>query len=317
MRSAVLLLVGCVPVLSGCIGIPRYSATRTETKELATEPLTALDLSTFNGDVNVRSWDKPEVVMEINYKAYGTSEEAANANCETLTCDIQAEDGTLILKATKPSNQWSAAADFTITAPIDCGLKIHTSNGNVDIADFVAGANIKTSNGKIKLRNMADVVVAGSSNGTIDAAGMQGPVDFDTSNGRIMYSGRLVGEDNKFTTSNGRVEISLPEDSLTEVTAKTSNGRVKCDIPEQEVFKQKKNSMHVLVGTAKSEEPAAKANVRSSNGSITIKAIEEMEVVPGDMPTTPEGSEQGLPDIVSSESISSGQAEVADSALSF
>ena len=66
MRFAVLLLVGCLPAMTGCVGIPRFSATRTETKELATEPLTALDVSTFNGDVNLRSWDRPEVVMEIN-----------------------------------------------------------------------------------------------------------------------------------------------------------------------------------------------------------------------------------------------------------
>ncbi|MEM8735966.1 MAG: DUF4097 family beta strand repeat-containing protein [Planctomycetota bacterium] len=268
---------------SGCIS-SRFSAMRVETQELTTDPLVALDVSTFNGNVTIRPADEPKVEMEITYKAYGATQDAAEANVQELGCDIQADNGTLILKAVKPSDQWMAQAAFEVKAPRNCDLKIVTSNGTVDVADFDAPVKIQTSNGTVKLANISGSIDAGTSNGTIHANNTVGPIQLSTSNGRINFAGFLVGTENRFSTSNGRVEVALPVDCYAKVNAKTSNGKVKCSLPNEEL-KSGKRSLEALVGLPQPGQTQASLSVRSSNGSITLKPMDDLPPATTEQPS--------------------------------
>ncbi|MFN3188891.1 MAG: DUF4097 family beta strand repeat-containing protein [Aureliella sp.] len=301
------LLLATVCLLAsstGCIS-SRFSAMRVETQELTTEPLVALDVSTYNGNVTIRPADEQKVEMEVTYKAYGATQEDADANVKELTCDIQADKGTLILKATKPSNQWMASAAFDLKAPRNCNLKIVTSNGTVDVADFDSPIKVQTSNGTVKLANISGSIDAGTSNGTISAKNTVGPVQLSTSNGRINFAGYLVGTENRFSTSNGRVEVALPVDCYARINAKTSNGKVKCSLPNEEI-KASKRSLEAMVGLPQSGQPEASLSVRSSNGSITIKPMDEM-------PTT---SEQPSSEVAKASISDESDAEISGSEIS-
>ena len=109
MRTLLLLLA--VPLTVGC-NIPRFHATRTVKQTLETTPLQQIDLSSFNGDIDVEVHDQPTVDMTVDYKAYGESEGDAQEKCDLLDCEITAEEGVLKLKATKPSGIWMASANF-------------------------------------------------------------------------------------------------------------------------------------------------------------------------------------------------------------
>ncbi len=258
----------------GC-AIPSSQYSRTVSQTVETNPLLSLDLSTFNGSVSVETHELPTVDMEITYTGYGSTEKAAEENCERLDCEIEANDGMLTVRAVKPSDQWMGSASFKLKVPPDCALKLQTSNGRVSAVNVQASIEVRTSNGKIELKNIEGDIFAKTSNGTIDAANCLGKVNLSTSNGKVYYAGVLLGSENEIQTSNGKVNLKFPADSLTEVATKTSNGSITCELPTQRILDEGKRSFHAIVGQGDLDNFDSKISVRTSNGSIRIEPLEE------------------------------------------
>lgn len=275
MRNFALLL-GFIALAAGC-QVPTFESSRTVSQTIETQPLAALDLSTFNGSLDIQAHDQATIEMEITYTARGESEEAAEANCEELDCDISADNGRLIVKAVKPSDHWTSSAAFKLRVPANCELKLQTSNGKVEVADMLASVDASTSNGTISCMRIDGDVVAKTSNGTIALDRVNGAINLSTSNGKVSYAGRLVGTDNEIRTSNGRVTIQLPENALTEVDTNTSNGKIKCSFQTQRVLDEGKRSFHAIVGESDTSETTAQLKVKTSNGSITVEPLGEGE----------------------------------------
>jgi DUF4097 and DUF4098 domain-containing protein YvlB len=280
-----------VSSLTGC-SIPRFEHVRLEKQTLETQPLdasearqpiTKIDLSTFNGPIDVKPHDQSLVSMEIEYKAYGESEEEAELNADKLSCEYAVEDGVLSIRATKPREQWMASAGFKILIPRGCGVQLATSNGRVSVSDIDAAVAIDTSNGTITCTQIMGNVDAKSSNGTIELQRCQGSVSLKTSNGRVSYSGYLMGNENKIQSSNGRISIALDPQQAVEIESDTSNGKIQCSLPTQRILKESKKHYYAMVGEGPSES-AAKLSVRTSNGSINIDPISDDLETPSEIP---------------------------------
>lgn len=268
MRSLI-LLAGLLTIAAGC-HVPQYHFSRSVSETIETTPLSAVDLTTFNGGISVESHAEPTIEMEVTYKAYGMTEEQAEANCQLLAYDISADQGKLIIQATKPSDQWMASASFKLKVPETCAMKLRSSNGKISASDIAQTVDAHTSNGTIELKRISDSVTAKTSNGTVSVKDCTGTINLSTSNGRVLFAGELTGEDNVIHTSNGRVSIELPSDQLTEVATRTSNGSIQCSLPTQRVLEEGKKSFHAVVGEGDLRSTHAKLNVRTSNGSIKI-----------------------------------------------
>ncbi len=280
----ILLTAASLLILSsGCHIMPRFHSTRTVNDTIETEPLTAIDLTTFNGRVSVEPHDQPVVEMEVTYKAYGGSEEEAEQNCELLDYEVSADAGKLVIKATKPSDQWMAAAGFKLKVPKTCELYLRSSNGTITVRDMLAKVDAHTSNGTIDLQRIQHDVLAKTSNGTITVADCQGTVNLTTSNGKINYSGIPFGLDNELRTSNGSISVRLPADQLTEIATRTSNGSIKCELPTQRILEEGKRRFHAIVGDGQVELVENKMTMRTSNGSIKVRPVEQPESSGGEI----------------------------------
>ncbi len=276
MRSLAFLAAITVG-FTGC-AVPRFEHSRSVKQTIETEPLQAVDLTTFGGAISVEPHDQPWIDMEINYKAYADSRQQAQRNCEALDCDITADAGTLFVKATKPSGQRRSSASFKLKVPADCQLKLRTSNGRVGVVDIRAKCDVETSNGPISLKRIQDAIVARTSNGAISVEDCRGAIQLKTSNGRVTYSGLLAGSDNKIRTSNGAVNVKLDPQSLTELQTSTSNGRIHCSLTTQRVIAKSRREYHAVVGEG--DEPVGRLTIGTSNGSISIGALQNVKTWP-------------------------------------
>ncbi len=268
-------LVG-VAFFTGC-AIPRAQFDRVEQLEFETSPLTELDLSTFNGSIEVLPSASDVVIADITYRAYGSTPEEAQTYAERMDCNAEAEDGTLKLTMTKPKDLWMASASVKLQVPDSCALSLSTSNGRVSVSDFTAPVHVHTSNGRISLTRIAGDVVAQTSNGVIEVKDVLGTVQLKTSNGKIVCGGSFVGTENKISTSNGQIELHLDENACVEVDASTSNGSIKSSMEAKEVIHESKHSLHAIVGGGSPESQSA-VKLRTSNGSIRIKLSEPAEL---------------------------------------
>lgn len=270
MRSLSVILLSLTAC--GC-SLNTIDHVRTEKKTIDSDGLQSIDLSTYNGSIEVASHDASTVEAEMTFKAWGKSEGDARKNCEALRCKFSETDGTLNIKATKPAGQWSASASFVLRVPKACTLALTTSNGKVSVKNTDANVKLRSSNGAIECRELQGGVIAETSNGTIKVTNCgSGHVQLKTSNGKVSYSGRLTGNQNEITTSNGTIELELPLSQLSEVTARTSNGKISCDLPMTKVHEESKTSLHAVVGRGDGDHAAGSISIRTSNGSVKIGA---------------------------------------------
>lgn len=275
IRCTLVTLCAIAFTCGGC-SVARFEHQRVEKQTIKVQSaddsgevpvLAMIDLTTFNGAIDVRPHAAATVAMEVRYKAYGATPEEAQRNCERLSCDYEADGDVLVIKAVKPAGLMSAAVAFSLSVPESCSLKLKTSNGAIKVEQLTGSLSAETSNGSIDLQNVGDVV-ARSSNGALNIQGAIGKVDAKTSNGKIIYSGLLVGNENQLRTSNGRIEVELSPEQVVDVEGSTSNGRVACTIPDQKVLEESKRSLHTVTGSGTNVE--ARLRLSTSNGQITI-----------------------------------------------
>jgi DUF4097 and DUF4098 domain-containing protein YvlB len=202
-------------------------------------------LETFNGSVEISSWDQPNV--DISGTKYGPSQEAA----DQLHVDISHSPGAVEVRVQRPGDfRGNRGAKFSVKLPRGAVVeRITSSNGGIQLADATGPSRLRTSNGSIRIRGLrggveartsngpielTDVsggdVVARTSNGHIHGENIDGPLDATTSNGAINLA--VAGmQPVRVETSNGSVDLRLPANFSNSVRASSSNAQITLRAP--------------------------------------------------------------------------------------
>ena len=159
----------------------------------ATEPVD-LKIQTFDGTITVRSWDKNEVLVEIERR--GPDQSAA----EALVVNQTQEGNRIVIEAPNPRNQrnvvtfgsWqSQSVNFTVTAPRRVTLEARTGDGLIEAHDLQGTIDLNSGDGRIVASNLEGQVKAHTGDGSIDIDQRTGRVDADSGDGSIEIAGRL------------------------------------------------------------------------------------------------------------------------------
>lgn len=127
--------------------------------------------------------------------------------------------------------------DFDIVAPAQSDVKVHESDGPLDVNGFHGNIDLHASDGNITSQNCSGTVSLNTSDGKVQAAGLQGQLEISVSDGAITVdrsSGSLVlrssDGDTHLTGFNGELQARTADGKLfidgllTALTAKTSDG---------------------------------------------------------------------------------------------
>lgn len=262
MRALTLFCaVGCL-LSVGCTAW-NFSASRTQNLT-AGVPVERLVVKGTNGTISVRGEAVEKIQIQANLKAYGSTQEDADANLEEVVVQLEEREGDLIVFVEKP-RLFRGSVSFEIVAPPELALRLESSNGAVRTEGMIGRLDLETSNGTIVAHGVRDQVLADTSNGTIEIeAAAPVSVRADTSNGKITFSGAMRGDDNRLDTSNGTIRLNLSGGAL-QMKAKTSNGKITLD------GESLGKSAEVIVGETSGE--VARVNVGTSNGRIIVQTI--------------------------------------------
>jgi len=213
----------------------------------ATEPVD-LNLKTFDGTVTVRSWDKNEVLVEIERRA---PDQAAT---EALVVN-QTQDGNKItIEALSPGERRvinfnnGHSVSFTVTLPPRVALEARTGDGTINVDDVQGTINLDSGDGRIIVSRLDGQLKAHTGDGTIRIDQAAGKIDADSGDGAVEISGRLdevavrtgdgpvrieasngssMKSDWHVTTGDGRIALRLPSDFNAAVDASTGDGVVR------------------------------------------------------------------------------------------
>ena len=207
-----------------------------------------LDVSNFNGSVEITGWDQPTI--DISGTKYSNDEGMLKAMKVTA-----AQEGTSVRvrsERPEPHNKWNCGAKLVIRVPKHTELqRIQTSNGSVKVEDIDGLADLTTSNGAVRVHNIRGHVEARTSNGAVELDRVDAGVNATTSNGSITIEGvkgtlhasttngairgtltdAAPSEPIKLSTSNGAIDIRLQMPRNNDITASTSNGSITIRMP--------------------------------------------------------------------------------------
>lgn len=301
ITPAVLLLAGCDFEDFG--SSDRYTADFHETRPL--KPGGSLSVESFNGSIEISSWDQESV--DISGVKYAATPELRDA----IKIDIVTSGNSIHVRTVRPSERrGSMGAKYVIKVPRRTELeRIQSSNGGIRVTDVEGPARLRSSNGGIHATNLKGNLDVQTSNGGIEVEDLEGSANLRTSNGRVRAEGvrgaleattsngginvhlakTESGRPIKLESSNGGIELTLDSANQNDVYASTSNAGITVHMPssiqarvrahtsnasissEFDVQVQGTISKHSLEGTIGSGGPLL--DLSTSNGGIRLQKL--------------------------------------------
>lgn len=228
-------------------------------------------LETFDGSVEVDTWDRNEVRVTIERHA---SDKAAAERLSIAT--NQDGDRVSVVVKDQPGDGrphvyfGSASARLIVTVPVRATMEVATGEGRVTVRDVVGAIDVKTGDGSVVLSGVNGEVNVSSGDGSLELDGIMPRLAARSGDGRVRVrtsSTAAIGEW-KVSTGDGSVVVEVPEGFGAELAASTGDGRVAVhDLPFAGASdRHERGSASGRLGNG-----GGQLSIRTGDGSITVR----------------------------------------------
>jgi DUF4097 and DUF4098 domain-containing protein YvlB len=277
---------------SACVvSVGSQGYTAREERRFSVTETPDVHLVTFDGSIEVRTWDHNEVLVEIEKR--GQTKDAVDSI--QLTAD---QTGSRVqVEARRPDGgqamlgfglRMSRSANFVATVPRNANVMVRTGDGSVRVEQVTGRAELRTGDGTVRGAELKGSVTVDSGDGSVTLQDVDGSIDVRTGDGGVSVAGRLtavrvrtsdgsvtvraetgsaMSDDWDISTADGSVAVYLPEPFDAELDAHTGDGRVTTD--QSIVMAGGKTDRGTLRGRLGSGGRALK--VRTGDGSIHVR----------------------------------------------
>jgi hypothetical protein len=196
----------------------------------------ALDLSlrTFDGSIQLKSWDRNEVLVEIERR--GPDKQTA----EALVVNATQEGNRVIVEAPGPREgenrihigSWqSPSVNLIVTAPRKLTAEVRTGDGSIEADNLTGTIALNTGDGSIQARRVEGNLRARTGDGSIGISDASGRVEADSGDGSIQLAGRFEALDVR--TGDGSVRLDVTDGSVlkTDWSVNTGDGSITVRLP--------------------------------------------------------------------------------------
>jgi hypothetical protein len=293
MLVTLLLSVG----VSACsIDVRGEGVVTREEKRFVVNGQADLSLRTFDGSIQLKSWDKNEVLVEI--ERHGPDQQAA----ESLTVNTRQEGNRIIVDAPAPREErdgihigsfQSPSVSLIVTAPRKVSVDARTSDGSISAEDLAGAVELNTGDGSIRTRRIegslrvrtgdgsisvtdaAGRVEADSGDGSVELAGRFDVMDVRTGDGSVrldVHDGSVLKSDWSVNTGDGSITLRLPANLDADLDAHTGDGGVHADglLVQAERDPENRDRKDTDSLRAQLGKGGRTLRLRSGDGSITI-----------------------------------------------
>jgi Toastrack DUF4097 len=250
-----------------------------------------LNLKTFDGSIQMKSWDRNEVLIEIERRG----PDAATA--EALVVNATQDGNRIVVEAPAPRDShrihfgsWqSPSVNLIVTAPKKLTAEVRTGDGSITADDLTGVITLNSGDGSIRARHVEGNLQARTGDGSISISDAAGRVEADSGDGSIELGGRLEALDVRtgdgavrldifdgstlktdwnVNTGDGSITVRLPASLDAEVDAHTGDGGVHANGVDGVAEKQDDDDRGSLRGRV--GKGGRTLRLRSGDGSINI-----------------------------------------------
>lgn len=209
--------------------------------------------TTFDGSIQVQSWDKQEVLIEIEKR--GATREAvegvvvkASQNGDTIDVEVPKPAGGSLRVIGMIINP---TARLTVWLPKRADLRARSGDGSITLERVSGRIDLHTGDGSIRANDISGDLTMTTGDGSITVDGAEGRLTLDTGDGGVNVTGNLAGvrlhtgdgsivyraqpgtsmsEDWDITTGDGGVSLYLPAAFGAELDAHTGDGAIRNEL---------------------------------------------------------------------------------------
>ncbi len=294
------LLVAAAVALTACeVNLNSEGIVSRETKTFKVSGVPDVQLETFDGSIEVHSWDRNEVEVEIEKRAMEQS------MVDEMVVSAEQQGDRIIVKVTQPRNRdfdgiqigvnFSPTARLRVAVPRNSQLAASSGDGSITVEDVNGKVALTTSDGSVRASRVTGELSVRSGDGSIRLDAVEGKLDLETEDGSIGVEAKptalrartadgtirlRVDADTKMTedwdvqTADGSVTLTLPSAFDGELDAETRDGSVRANHPavtnesrEGDDREERRRTLKATLGSG-----GRTLRVRTGDGTIRIES---------------------------------------------
>jgi len=290
------MFAAAVTMVAACdisIGAAEFSVR--EAKKFAVTGPTRLALTTFDGSIEVRGWDRKEVLVEVEKRGPDQAtvdriQIKSTQNGDTITLDVEKPS-----PLTTTGFQRSPSASLIVTVPLQTAITARSGDGSITIRRVNGKVDLNTEDGSVRIEDVKGELAVRTGDGSVHARQIDGHVTINTADGSVGVDGVLAGLEVEtrdgsievtartgsvvesgwsVTTGDGSIRLEVPEGFNADLDALSADGRVRVDkladqapsTGEREERDRDRSSARGKLGAG-----GKPLKLRSGSGSITVK----------------------------------------------
>lgn len=167
-----------------------------------------------NGGVSVKGWDTGSVLVRAKVEASGDDDAAARAAVSQVSLNLSA--GQVAATGPEQTRKGGWQVSYEIFVPRQADLALKANNGGISISDVRGNITFDTMNGGVSLKRLA---------GDVSGTTMNGGLSVE------LAGSRWDGTKLDARTTNGGVNLSMPENYSAHFETATVNGNLNLAFP--------------------------------------------------------------------------------------
>jgi hypothetical protein len=209
-------------------------------------------LSTRDGSIEIRSWDRQEVLVVVEKHAVSRQAAAAMNVSSHQDGNHISVDATMTHGETLSGWFWGGfgSARLIVSVPAASDVQATTGDGSIVLEGVRGVLSLRSGDGSIRARDVSGSLAARSGDGSIRLDGINGVVDVNTGDGSVVANGTFTGvrarsgdgsigihagagsateSDWDLSSGDGSITVEVPDSFGAELEARTGDGRVRLE----------------------------------------------------------------------------------------
>jgi hypothetical protein len=231
-------------------------------KSFQANPGENLEVNIDPGNIEVETWTKNEVMIEVfSKKKYKIEDMSAEKKGNTIKFNLVLEDG------------WNNNVTVKVKSPSNFNFDLKSTGGNISLESSISGSlAAETDGGNVSFENVNGKVRVSTNGGNISGEDVTGEIKLHTNGGNISLGNVKKGK-TEVDTYGGNISVGSVASDL---EAKTHGGNINIgDVGgSANVFTYGGHiSMDKVSGSAKMETYGGHLNLEGASGDVVAKTM--------------------------------------------
>lgn len=245
--------IGLLASTACVVTVDSHSEIAREDRRFTVDGTADVRVTTFDGAIQIQSWDKPDVLIEIEKRGPN------KASLDALQVIVDQKGNLIDLEVRRPKTesfsgmglQQSAHARLMVSVPRTTNIRARSGDGSIRVDRVTGRIDVRTGDGSIRASEVSGELsfdtgdgsivieradgqlVVDTGDGSVNVSGTLGAVKLHTGDGSVVYraepGSRMTAPWN-ITTGDGSVTLFLPGDFVADLDAHTGDGRITNDL---------------------------------------------------------------------------------------